>query len=120
MRYFLFFLLSICMVFFFSCGRAKTEDPVKEKTERTALQTKKQSKSDELWRYLNSFKEKESMPSLEEIKDRFGKPIVPREWYLVPLFIIDEVVEKIKDGSIVNFSYEPSSGKLIGCGELIK
>ncbi|MBF0106229.1 MAG: GIY-YIG nuclease family protein [Deltaproteobacteria bacterium] len=48
-----------------------------------------------------------------EIKDRFGKPIVPREWYLVPLFIIDEVVEKIKDGSIVNYCYVPSSGKLM-------
>ena len=48
-----------------------------------------------------------------EIKDRFGNPVVPREWFLVPLFIIDEVVEKIKDGSIVNFCYDPGSGKLL-------
>ena len=25
-----------------------------------------------------------------EIKDRFGNPVVPREWFLVPLFVIDE------------------------------
>ena len=48
-----------------------------------------------------------------EIKDRFGNPVVPREWFLVPLFIIDEVVEKIKDGSILNFCYDPGSGKLL-------
>jgi hypothetical protein len=28
-----------------------------------------------------------------QIMDRFGKPVVPREWFLVPLFVIDEVVE---------------------------
>ena len=25
-----------------------------------------------------------------EIKDRFGQPVVPREWFLVPLFVINE------------------------------
>ena len=29
-----------------------------------------------------------------EIKDRFGNPVVPREWFLVPRFVIDEAVEK--------------------------
>ena len=31
-----------------------------------------------------------------QIKDRFGKPVVPREWFFVPAFIVDEVVEKIR------------------------
>ena len=44
-----------------------------------------------------------------EIKDRFGKPTVPREWYLVPFFIIQEAVERIKDGSIVNVKYNPKT-----------
>lgn len=48
-----------------------------------------------------------------EIKDRFGKPVTPREWFLISLPVIDELVEKIKDGSIVNYRYEPSSGKLM-------
>lgn len=52
-----------------------------------------------------------------EIKDRFGNPIVPREWFLVPLFIIDEAVEKIKDSSIVNFKYDPISGKIVEQGK---
>jgi Meiotically Up-regulated Gene 113 (MUG113) protein len=48
-----------------------------------------------------------------EIKDRFGQPIVPREWFLVPLFVIDEVVEKIRDGTISGYRYEPKSASLI-------
>lgn len=44
------------------------------------------------------------------IPDRFGNSIIAREWFLVPLFVIDEAVEKIKDGSIVNFYYEAEKG----------
>ncbi|MGO9547278.1 MAG: GIY-YIG nuclease family protein [Rhodomicrobium sp.] len=47
-----------------------------------------------------------------EIKDRFGQPIVPREWFLVPLFVIDEVVQKIKDGTITGYVYDPKNAKL--------
>ncbi len=42
-----------------------------------------------------------------EIKDRFGNPVVPREWFLVPLFAVDEAVEKIRDGTISQFVYDP-------------
>lgn len=48
-----------------------------------------------------------------EIKDRFGIPIRPREWFLVPLFIVDEVVERIKDGSITKYVYDPKAAKLV-------
>jgi len=48
-----------------------------------------------------------------EIMDRFGRPAVPREWFLVPLFAIKEAVEKIKDGTIKDFVYEPTSASLI-------
>jgi len=48
-----------------------------------------------------------------EIKDRFGNPVIPREWFLVPLFVIDQAVERIKDGSILNFRYEPSLADLV-------
>jgi len=47
-----------------------------------------------------------------EIKDRFGNPIVPREWFLVPFFIIDEVIEKVKDGTIVNCVYDVSKQEI--------
>jgi T5orf172 domain len=48
-----------------------------------------------------------------EIKDRFGNPVKPREWFLVPLPVIDEVVKRIKDETIVNYEYVPSSASLI-------
>jgi hypothetical protein len=47
-----------------------------------------------------------------EIKDRFGKPVKAREWFLVPLFVIDEMVEKIKDGTIGDCYYDPASAGL--------
>jgi hypothetical protein len=47
-----------------------------------------------------------------EIKDRFGNPVIPREWFLVPLFVIDEAVSKIKDGTITDFVYDPGTARL--------
>lgn len=41
-----------------------------------------------------------------EIKDRFGNPVGPREWFLVPLFAIDEAIKKIEDGTITSYSYD--------------
>lgn len=49
-----------------------------------------------------------------EIKDRFGNPVVPREWFLVPIFVIDEAVERIRNQTIANFAYDPKSAKLSG------
>lgn len=46
------------------------------------------------------------------IEDRFGNPVQPREWYLVPLPVIAEAVEKISDGSIVGFEYDPATAAL--------
>lgn len=48
-----------------------------------------------------------------EIKDRFGKLVKAREWFLVPIFIIDEMVEKIKEGTIAEYYYDPKSVRLI-------
>jgi len=47
-----------------------------------------------------------------DIKDRFGKPVNPKEWFLVPIFIIDEVVERIKQGTIGDFYYDVASAGL--------
>jgi hypothetical protein len=48
-----------------------------------------------------------------KIQDRFGRPIVPREWFLVPIKVIDEAVEKIKDGSIIQHKYDSQKGKIV-------
>jgi hypothetical protein len=47
------------------------------------------------------------------IEDRFGRPVQPREWYLVPLTVIDEVVGRVRDGSITEVVYDPATASLI-------
>jgi hypothetical protein len=47
-----------------------------------------------------------------EITDRFGNPVKPREWFLAPLPVIDEVVRRIQDQSIVEFEYDSKSASL--------
>lgn len=48
------------------------------------------------------------------IADRFGNPVQPREWYLVPLHVIAEVVDRIRDGSIERVRYDPASASTVG------
>lgn len=48
-----------------------------------------------------------------EIKDRFGHPVKPREWFLVPLSVINEAVDRIRDGSITKLVYDPSNARLV-------
>ncbi len=50
------------------------------------------------------------------INDRFGHPVQPEEWFLVPLFVIDETVERIRDGTITQYTYDPKAGKLVKAG----
>jgi len=46
------------------------------------------------------------------IHDRFGNPVQPREWFLVPLHVINEAVESIRDGSITQKVYNPETAQL--------
>lgn len=48
-----------------------------------------------------------------EVKDRFGNPVVPHEWFLVPIFVIDEAVARIKDGTITGYIYDPKQARLV-------
>jgi hypothetical protein len=48
-----------------------------------------------------------------QIQDRFGNPVNPREWFMVPLFIIDGVVDRIKDGSIGAYRYDANEIRLV-------
>lgn len=47
------------------------------------------------------------------IEDRFGKPVKPREWFVVPLQVIDEAVERIRDGTITELVYDPQTARLV-------
>lgn len=47
-----------------------------------------------------------------QLKDRFGSQVEPREWFLVPLPVIDEAIQKIKEGTIGDFRYDPDTARL--------
>jgi hypothetical protein len=47
------------------------------------------------------------------INDRFGHPVQPQEWFLVPLFVIEEAVDRIKDGTITRYVYDPETARLV-------
>jgi T5orf172 domain len=46
------------------------------------------------------------------LPDRFGTPVQPREWFLVPLEVIEAVIEKIKAGTVDQFRYDPKTASL--------
>ena len=53
--------------------------------------------------------------------DRFGKTVQPREWFLVPLGAIDELVARISDGTVTDYRYDPSQAQFVaGAGELTR
>jgi hypothetical protein len=47
------------------------------------------------------------------LQDRFGAQVRPQEWFLVPLEVIEETIEKIKSGTINQFRYEPNTASLV-------
>jgi hypothetical protein len=47
-----------------------------------------------------------------ELKDRFETPVKPKEWFFVPLNVIEEVIEKIKEGTIDQFRYDLETASL--------
>jgi T5orf172 domain len=51
------------------------------------------------------------------ITDRFGQPMKPKEWFLVPLHVIDQAVERIRDRSITDFVYDPATASLHKAGK---
>ena len=48
-----------------------------------------------------------------ELKDRFGLGVEPKEWFLLPLPVILDAVEKLKDGSLAKYSYDPGAAGLV-------
>lgn len=48
-----------------------------------------------------------------ELTDRFGKPFRPREWFMVPLPVIDEIVGRIDDGTLAGKVFDRASASLV-------
>jgi len=42
-----------------------------------------------------------------------GRPVQPKEWFVVPLDLVEEAVTRILDRSIVNYRYDPVSRKIL-------
>ncbi len=49
-----------------------------------------------------------------ELNDRFGASVEAREWFLVPLAVIEEAIQKLMEGTIGNFRYDPTAARIIG------
>lgn len=47
------------------------------------------------------------------IEDRFGQPVKPKEWFLVSIDTLNQVIERIKDGTIEAFYYDVEQAQLI-------
>ena len=47
-----------------------------------------------------------------EIKDRFNNPVTPKEWFCVSLDVIEQAVNMIKNGTIVDHVYDVTSGEI--------
>ena len=48
-----------------------------------------------------------------KINDRFGNAVSPEEWFLVPLDVIKDAIQKIIEGTITKYIYDPSLGKMV-------
>lgn len=48
-----------------------------------------------------------------KLKDRFSNDVEPREWFLLPLPVIDEAIQKLMDATLGDYKYDPSEGKII-------
>lgn len=48
-----------------------------------------------------------------DLYDKSGNRFIPREWFVVPLRIIDEVIMLVLNGNILNYKYDYSNRKLV-------
>ena len=47
-----------------------------------------------------------------QVQDRFGFAVAPREWFVVPLPVIDEVMRRFQDETITQFVYDEKEARL--------
>jgi hypothetical protein len=50
---------------------------------------------------------------LFDLYDADGKRFIPREWFVVPLNVINEAVELFINGGIVNYKFDINKNELI-------
>ena len=48
-----------------------------------------------------------------DLYDKSGNRYIPREWFVVPLHVIDEVIQLLLNGNIVNYKYDYNSRQVV-------
>lgn len=48
-----------------------------------------------------------------ELNDRFGFEVTPREWFLVPLAVIEDAIQKLMAGNLGDYIYDPATARII-------
>lgn len=48
-----------------------------------------------------------------KLPDRFGLHVESREWFLIPFAVIEEAIQKLMDGTIENFRYDPETARIV-------
>ena len=48
-----------------------------------------------------------------DLYDKSGNRYIPREWFVVPLNVINEVIRLIENGNVVNYKYDYSNRKVV-------
>jgi hypothetical protein len=48
-----------------------------------------------------------------QLKDRFGFDVTPREWFLIPLPVIEEAIDKLTTGCIGEYRYDPMTAGIV-------
>jgi hypothetical protein len=47
------------------------------------------------------------------LKDRFGGQVEPKEWFLIPFPIIEETIQKLMQGTLGNYQYDPATARIL-------
>lgn len=48
-----------------------------------------------------------------EITDKVGKNYLPKEWFIVPITVVSQVIDLIIKGEIVNYSYDKEKESVV-------
>lgn len=48
-----------------------------------------------------------------ELQDRFGQGVAPKEWFIVPLPVIEQAVQLIKEGTLTNYRYDSEQAMIV-------
>ena len=47
------------------------------------------------------------------LRDRFGEAVTPREWFMLPLGVIDDAIQRLLDGELKHFRFDAKTVRLV-------